>query len=292
MVTSSDLEIKKLVLAKKLFLHGCDHASGKDEISRMFAIHHFDNAVEFILKCSADKVNINLNDQKYRDFPPLCNEIFKKYNKLQNKRQILDQHTLRNQIQHSGTIPSTENILTFKVITQEFFKTACREIFHMNYDDLYLSQLIENTELKELAFKAEKAFNDGDFTNCITLCDEILEKTVFEHADILGKAGFLTGFWSFSNDLSEVFNENYSKKYENEPFYQPVKELSQAIFRLGMSSTGMQFLDEYKIDFLKFRDIVNKRDESEEMPLKDDVEFSLNFVINLLLKWQVQKIIN
>ncbi|MBF8303207.1 MAG: hypothetical protein HW396_1488 [Candidatus Dadabacteria bacterium] len=48
-------EIRRLVLAKKLYLHGCGHASAKDEVSRMLAIHNFDNAVEIVLKCVATK---------------------------------------------------------------------------------------------------------------------------------------------------------------------------------------------------------------------------------------------
>lgn len=51
-------DITKLVLAKKIYIHGCAHASEKDPVSLMLAVHHFDNAVEMVLKCIATKFGV------------------------------------------------------------------------------------------------------------------------------------------------------------------------------------------------------------------------------------------
>ncbi len=66
------------------------------------------------------------------------------------------------------------------------------------------------------------------------------------------------------------------------------KELSKAILQLGQAVTGMQFLDEYRMDFLKHRQIIETLDDLSDNELKDSAEFSLNFVTDLILKWQAE----
>ncbi len=34
-------EIRRLILAKGVYSHGCKHAMNKDDVSRLLAIHHF-----------------------------------------------------------------------------------------------------------------------------------------------------------------------------------------------------------------------------------------------------------
>ena len=48
----------------------------------------------------------------------------------------------------------------------------------------------------------------------------------------------------------------------------------------------MQFLDEYRMDFLKHRRIVKTIEDVSVEELKESAEFSLNFVTSLILKWQ------
>ena len=65
-----DSEITRLVLAKKLYLHGCAHSNLKDQVSRMLAVHHFDNAVEMVLKCIATNLAVitsSKRDPGFRD---------------------------------------------------------------------------------------------------------------------------------------------------------------------------------------------------------------------------------
>jgi len=110
------LEIRRLVLAKKLYLHGCSHASAKDEVSRMLAIHHFDNAIEIVLKCVATKCGgVSSSRQEYR-FKDLWNEIVQQGMDLPLKDQIFSLHDLRNLIQHQGDIPSWKLSLNTRVM--------------------------------------------------------------------------------------------------------------------------------------------------------------------------------
>ena len=275
------LEIRRLVLAKKLYLHGCSHASTKDKVSRMLAIHHIDNAVEIVLKCIATK----------RGFKPkrvyfFFEELLEKIKDLPLKEQIRGLHEIRNIVQHQGDIPSMESVIKYKGYVEDFFKKVCGEIFDVPYEKLYLSELIENEKLREKVSKTEAAFEKGEYKRCIELCDDVLMLATFEEADIFGSAGMLTGYLGASKELKRVISKDYPEKYKEKKIYVLAKELSRAILQFGQAATGMQFLDEYRMDFLKHRQIIETLEDLTGKELKDSAEFSLNFITNLILKWQ------
>lgn len=276
-------EIKRLVLAKALYLHGCAHAFRGDSVSRMLAIHHFDNAIEIILKTLATRKRVRPNKQ-YFDFP----ELLKKIVDLPLKEQLRDLHSVRNNIQHQGDIPSIESVIKYKGYTEDFLREICNDQFNISYEQLFLSQLIDSEALRSQAIKAEEAFEKQEYKLCIEQCDEVLLSTVFEKADVFFAAGELTGCWGASDELRAVLRENYAEKYKGEDFYDLARELRGAILQWGQAATSMQFLDEYRMDFLKHRQMVKALDELSDSELRDNAELSLNFVIGLILKWQEQ----
>ncbi|HUV02360.1 MAG TPA: hypothetical protein VMW67_02765 [Desulfobacteria bacterium] len=287
------IEIRRLVLAKKLYLHGCGHAVNKDEISKMLAIHNFDNVIELVLKCVATNFDIqnkkkNL-DFKFKDLWNITNEdeeYKKKNGMLPLKTQMFDLHDLRNTIQHQGDIPSYESVIKYKGYSEDFFRGVTEKIFNISYDGLYLSALIENEKLKKKVLNAEKAFADGDFRGCIKLCDGALIVAVFHIGDIPTKAGLMTGYWGASDELKEVFRDDCAEKYKDTSYYNFAQEISKALLQLGQASTSMQFLDEFRMDFLRHREQVDNLSDLPEEELKDSAQFSLDFVTNVILRWQ------
>ncbi len=277
-------EIRRLVLAKKLYLHGCIHVSTKDKVSRMLSIHHFDNAIEIVLKCVATKQGLK-SERKYFHFW----ELLKKIKDLPLKEQIRDLHEIRNIIQHQGDIPSMESVIKYKGYVEDFFKRVCSEIFDVSYEKLYLSELIENKKLKEKVSEAEAAFEKGGYKRCIELCDDALTSTTFEEADIFRIAGMLTGYWGASEELKMVISKDYPEKYKGKDFFELAKELSKALLQLGQAATGMQFLNEYKMDFLKHRRIRETLGNLSDNELRESAESSLHFITNLILKWQEEE---
>ncbi|MGH7802020.1 MAG: hypothetical protein ACREOW_15565 [Thermodesulfobacteriota bacterium] len=283
-------EIRRLVLAKKLYLHGCSHASAKDEVSRVLAIHHFDNAVEIVLKCVATKCGaVSSSKQEYR-FKDLWDKLVQSDANLPLKDQMFSLHDLRNLVQHQGDIPSMESTIKYKGYVEDFFKKVCSEIFNVPYERLYLSQLIEHTKLREQVLEAETAFEKVEFKRCIELCDDALISATFEEADIFYTAGMLTGYWGASEELKKVTCKDYPEEYKEKDFYWLARDLSEAILQLGQAVTGMQFLDEYRMDFLKHRQIIETLEDLSDNELKDSAEFSFNFVTDLILKWQAEGI--
>ncbi len=277
----NSLELKRLVLAKMLYRHGCTCASRKDTVSRMVAIHHFDNAVEMILRCAATKRGTK-SPKKQPHFEDFLNEI----GDIALKEQMVGLHRVRNAVQHQGDVPSMESVIKYRGYAEDFFREICKRIFSVPYEELFLSGLIENENLRERLLKAEEAFGREEYQGCIELCDEALMSATFEEADVFSKAGLLTGYWGASEELSTVLKQDYLEKYRHGENFELARELRGALIQWGQATTGMQFLGEYRMDFLKHRRIVEALQNLPAEELKKGADLSLNFVTNLILKWQ------
>ena len=99
-------------------------------------------------------------------------------------------------------------------------------------------------------------------------------------------AGLLTGYWGASEEMRTVLKQDYLEKYRQKDFFELAKELRGALIQWGQATTGMQFLDEYRMEFLKHRRIVEALKDLPDEELKRSAELSLNFVTSLILKWQ------
>jgi hypothetical protein len=279
-------EIRRLVLAKGVYLHGCKHAMNKDDVSRLLAIHHFDFTVEILLKCLATKYNVLGSARKELRFKDLWDGIVNKGTKLPLKEQIFSLHDVRNLAQHAGVVPPYEEVIKFKGYVEDFLKIVVENEFGIKFDELSLAELIENVQLKQKIREAEQAFSRDDYDECISKCADALMDATFDIGNVFEKAGMLTRYFGADKELMDVINKNYPEKYKDKEFYELAKELSKAIHQLGMASTGMQFLDEYRSGFIRFMKILNQGDKASKDELKEWAHFSLNFVTNLILKWQ------
>ena len=287
----TESELRKLILAKSVFLHGCIHANAKDEVSRMLAIHHFDFAVEMILRCIATKYNIVSSSRQEFHFKDLWNEIVRKDVKLPLKSRMFELHDVRNLVQHAGVIPSFEDVTMFKGYVETFLEDIIKREFNISFDELSLAQLIENVELRRVMRRAEELFKEGNYKKCILECDKALIKATFDIADIFGKAGMLTGYFGAGDELKNVISKGYAEKYKGKEFYALAKDLSKAILQVAQAATGMQFFDEFRVRFLVFRELINNLEVIREEELKEKARFSLNFVTELILKWQEEGMI-
>jgi len=273
-------EIKRLVLAKSLYLHGCTHAANEDEVSRMVAIYHFDNAIEMVLKC----VVVKKGKKPARYFE----DLLERAGDLTLSEQMGSLHRLRNNVQLAGDVPSVDSVIKYKGYAGDFFRGVCDKILGVLYDELFLSELIGNENLREQVRKSEEAFGKREFEKCVKLCDDAFISATFEEADIFYKAGVLTGYWGASEELKTVLEQDYPEKFRDKEYYNLAKELCGAIKQWGQAAIGMQFLDEYRVDFIKYRQIVESTEEFTEEKLKDHAQFCLNFVTSVVLKWQAE----
>ncbi|MCI0330164.1 MAG: hypothetical protein L0196_04335 [candidate division Zixibacteria bacterium] len=257
----------------------------------MLAILNFDYSVEMILKCVATTHNIISSARGDYKFKDLWDEIVKKGLILPLKGQIFALHELRNIVQHQGSIPSIEDVSKNKTYTQDFIGSVCSEIMNLPFEKLYLSVLIKNEKLRTKILDAEKALDKQELKKCIKLCEEALKLAFFEESDVFELAGELTGYLGASKELKKVISNNYPEQYKEKDYYLPTRDLSRALLQLGQGVASMQFLDEYRIDFLKHRRAFETLNNLSDKELQSFAESSLSFITNLFLKWQEDEIL-
>ncbi len=234
----------------------------------------------------ATKYNVLDSPRQEFRFKDLWNEIVNKGTKLPLKEQIFSLHDVRNLAQHAGVVPPFEEVIKFKGYVEDFLKIVVENEFGIKFDELSLAELVENEQLKNKIREAEQAFSRGDYEECISKCADAFMDAAFDIGNVFEKAGMLTRYFGADKELIDVISKNYPEKYKDKEFYELTKELSKAIHQLGMASTGMQFLDEYRSDFIRFMKILNQGDKASQDELKEWAYFSLDFVTNLILKWQ------
>jgi hypothetical protein len=117
-----------------------------------------------------------------------------------------------------------------------------------------------------------------------------LIEATFSSGDVFRKAGKLTGYLG-GDELCDVLKSNYAEKFQGKDYYEFAKEISMALSRLGQATTTIQFFSNDKISFLEHRWRVDNLEIIPQEKLKEEASASLNFIINLIFKWQSEKII-
>lgn len=281
--------ILSLAFAKSVFLHGCRHAERKDPLSCALAIHNFDLAVEIVLRClynlSTDSCpKIGDKDRSLYDLFKNLEDCGKKFTL---KKEMLKLRKIRNLVQHGGEIPSYDTVLKYKDYTEKFLKKTVKENFDIEFDEVSMAILIKNDEIKKRILQAEKEFANRNYKRSIELAFDALIGVV-DSSNIYQLAGMLTAYFGGYDKLKEVLDKKYPEKYkENKMIYNLAKDFREALHELGMASTTMQFLDEYRADFLKLMGILNiLKDFDDEDTLREWARFAISFVTEVILKWQ------
>jgi hypothetical protein len=142
-----DATKRRLIYVKKLYLHGQEHIPYQTEFDRLIAIHHFDNAVELLLKCMATQFSATFKNPQSVKFPDLWNEVSEEYQKkigseLPKKTEMFQLHSLRCDVQHWGLSPfSSEVVNRFDVYVSDFVTQVMQDVFGIDFKELFMSAL-------------------------------------------------------------------------------------------------------------------------------------------------------
>lgn len=274
---------KVLILAKSLYLHGCDFAKSQDEINRLLAVHAFDNAVEIMLKAIATKKNIQVpSGKKDWGFYDLTDKVAAE---SQYKIQIEGLHEQRNRAQHHADVPDFSAVSKYQGYVGDYIKESLENDFGISFDDLSRAVLIKNEELRKKVKEAENAFTENNYQECLLACQNALSMAVFDISDIFTLAGELSGHFA-GKEFAETIKETYPQKFKGGETHLLAKSLKSGFIGLGQAVTAMQFFDSLRIDFLKHQRAVKNIDNLSREELKEEARSSINFVLNLLMKWQ------
>ena len=272
--TIDDATKRRLIYVKKLYLHGHEHIPYQTEFDRMIAIHHFDNAVELLLKCAVSRLGITPKRPLYVSFPNLWNLINERVT-LPKKTEMFQLHKFRSDVQHWGISPfSTEVVNRFDIYVSDFIREVMREIFGLDFEELFMSSLVKDKTLRKILTIAEKLFEKGDYEKSMRFADAAFNRALFQQREKFG--------------LRTLSMEN------------TFQLLAEPVFILQLG-----------IDYMKYNNYIRLRtywDEEEEnisyphpfweefgggeesrnkMFSRENALFNLSFVLDCILRWHL-----
>jgi len=265
----SDEKMKRrLIYAKYLFLHGQEHARDGTEVSRMIAIHNFDNAVEWILKCVASERGLKPKKGKFFFYDEL----------LDGMRDLLlivemgALHDLRNSVQHYGNIPSGEGTIRYMKEAEDFLKNVVKEVFYIEFSELSLASLIEDESIKSLMAEAEKKLEENKYEASIKLSSEAFylggikeQKRIRE----LFEEHWNLGFNNFGSTIQIGIDFRDFAKFRS---ITPILRLPPSSDDVLIMTSCKDEIDKWKIESFK--------------QTKENAQYCFTFALKYILKWQ------
>lgn len=267
---------KRLIHVKRLHMHAQQHILHGTEFGKMLAIHHFDNAVELLLKCMATEYEISLGDPLHLTFHKLWKEVGKEYkqrlgSELPNKTEIFHLHRIRGDVQHLGISPfSLEFIKDSDKCTYDFVVTVLNSVFGLKYNELFLSSLVNDTKLRELLTDAERYYAEENWKEAIAKVSVsfALAKRKAQRERHLPTFPTLSRIRLGSEDADERVDilalgldiEEYKKFIKNTP----------VVFIMDYEKPTFHFQYTRELDYTK-----------------ENILFCFNFALNSILRWNL-----
>lgn len=183
-IKPNEITLDLLVKANEYLKHSFYHASKESSFDKMQSILLLDASIEYLLRIINYSFDIEFNTNKNFDkhgLTELAGEI-NKYLKETYKIQLpyITEIKLirqaRNQVQHAMMNPSIE-FKRISSIAEKFFSKCLKQLYGLEINELSLSSLIKNEEIKQQLEKAEQYMHNGQYLEAI-----VMSRNAFENA--------------------------------------------------------------------------------------------------------------
>jgi hypothetical protein len=277
-----------LTRARQFLTHALSHSHGISSLDRMVTIHGLDSSIENLLRITVRHLDIetaagkNLDSTELSNLAGEVNRFLKEEHDfvLPYLSEIKDIRKIRNLVQH-GMVDAGPDILRFRTITERFFDKLLMGIFGIGREEIRVSSVVENTEVKGHLAIAEQKMDEDDFLMSVVSSRNAFESAVFEKA----------GNFSFRLFALPVLLKASVDEKDSYWFYSyMLDEIKLLRLGLDMNRYG-RFLDylrnipkEYRVEGESGGVIMQRPWE------RDDAHFCYSFVSEAVLKWQNEAI--
>ncbi len=287
------IKMKRLVILKQIFTQGQVHRQSRTQTSNMLACHHYDLCIEMLLRMICTDLNIKLKpkeDSFWHIWELVNNEVTKKFKVgLPLSHEIEPLRVARNSIQHYGTVPSDSDVERFEGFTRTFLEDTIKKVFSIDFNkEIKLSELINDTTLKQYINAAEDSLSQNDFMNSIKNLSIAFE---------IGK----------DKALENIYENYWAKILTPITFYEiekwmggnAVRELKEAFEKTENMLSIIALNLDYR-DYMNFKKksfvVVQYASDAEpraigrtnnEVMTKEDADFCYNFVLNSFITWEL-----
>ena len=195
----------------------------------------------------------NIKPNKEIKFPELfgeANSIVK--NKLILKTEIIRLHEIRNGTQHKGIIPSDRDIESSLIYAEDFLARGFHDCLHLNFNEISVSDLVIDPELKAFLKKIEKLIMLADYKNATNEAAVAFDSLKNKFMKYYDEVGFRRGHVYILDILFSLFDmsdqsaeakqkrktiENIANGIANE-----LERLNDRIFAISLGANMQEYL--------------------------------------------------
>lgn len=287
--------VRRLLLAKQLFLHGLDHSRQSSPLDKMIAVHNFHNALEITLRAIMLDYDIRPEKELNIEFEAMLNAIAQaeqvknKGIKLPYRQDLRNLNNTRNLVQHHGHEPETATMEDWRVLAGKFLKRTFQAFFDVDFDQLTTIEFIVDPDLKSLMVRSEEllkcrrwkesvlcakvAFEAASGSLRASLPAEGLNSSFFATAELHGRG---IDFGPIENSIKSVFRRIRDA------------ELFSAVISTGVAVADYKRLEAHSpyIIFTFSGGPIAQGAADNQGDTEEDARWTLNFCCDAILTWQ------
>jgi hypothetical protein len=156
---------------------------------------------------------------------------------------------------------------------------VAREVFGVNFEELFMSSLIEDRTLKKILAIAEKAFEEKDYTKCVQHAD-----AAFNEALSMQRERFGFSIFSVREEMVEVLADKVMILALGIDYIEYAKYRKIIPFPYGRwdgEKASVRYVPTFAEVFPKQGKIPGR------LQSREAAFFSLSFVLNCILRWHM-----
>lgn len=284
---------QRLLLCKRLYLHGIEHSRRGNALDKMVAVHHLHNAVEIALRAIFLHYEIRPEKQMNLDFESMMREIdqFEPFAnsalRLPYRQEMRNLNNVRNLVQHHGTEPADAAMDDWRVFSHRFLDRVFEDYFVVRLDDVSGISLVHDDRLRGFLERAERSLAEGDGTDTSRAA-----QVAFLYAMASVEQHYPVQTWA-----SDSFIRSDLRRLD---FFEVTRILEKIYERIhqvegyaAILATGVSPGDFNKLLRLPPRSIINDAGTEFSDPTgppcnESDARWAVNFVTDCVIKWQLQ----
>jgi len=167
--------LHRLLDAKLLLEHGIIHMKETNKIGKLLAIHHAHQAVELSMRIRAEQ--FDENPFTFQDIK----KALKKHNVIIPYERTVDElNTTRTLAQHYGQSSEETTVIKLVTIAKEFLIEFWRREFSVEYDDVSLTSLLNDEEIRKLINEANDSLTKQEFDKAMEQALLVIYKTIWK----------------------------------------------------------------------------------------------------------------
>ena len=283
--------IKRLAKIKYLYKIGIEQSMQEGTFAG-FSLLSFHDCAEMFLMLVAenhgDKIDDNMSFMSY----------WNKYQDLTLSASMRILKDRRVNIKHKGLFPSKTDIEESRITITQFLRENTEMQFKTDFDGISLADLINYSNIKDYVLKAEKAFSQNDFYECLVNAKIGFEELLSTYES--DKRKWSDSIFGVGVKVEKEYRKLVSSEKDGLRWFDQITNTMNAVRNiLKVTAMGIDYRKYALFDFITPRVLLTcgigddkyVKDSKEHFEktrniTPQDCHFCMDFVINSALKLQ------